>query len=205
MIGKTTIPTTLILTLTLMPILYSDSFAQVSDNELVKEYNEKFSNNTKDLTDELKAEMILSMRNASTHKLQEPVGQTELANKVIFLLQQIENTNDVEEKLELQIQLDALTEEMLKVGLVLSSKYNENPKFWDSELDRTSDSPARTGETKDDIIKKIKYENSSTSKLTYINHGDDWRDNIFHKFDVIMDFLSAHLQHILSLLTGIHR
>ena len=129
MIGKTTILTTLILTLTLISILYQDSFAQVSDEELVKEYDERFSNNTEDLTDELKSEMILSMRNASTHKLQEPVGQVELANKVIFLLQQIENTNDMKEKLELQIQLDALTEEMLEAGLVLSSKYNKIHSF----------------------------------------------------------------------------
>ncbi len=143
----------------------------VDDESLIAQYDRIFSSDN-NLSDQKKIQVITSMQNGVEIQLSTPQDQDKVAYEVLEILEQIDNSKSVDERMKLQEKLDGKTEIMLQVGLVLATEYEKDPDKWDKELDRTANSKQRT--------KIVEERDSKVGPATY---GGDSIDIIFVSTD----------------------
>ena len=87
------------------------------------------------VSDDVKSQITDNLLNSEPIAVPIPAGQESLSARVAELIKQIREETDPQIKTEKQLELDALTVPMLKEGLVVMEKYEQDPAVWRELLD----------------------------------------------------------------------
>ena len=88
-----------------------------------------------DVPDAIKERVVDHMLNAQSIPVSSPDGQEELGQQAADLIIEINSTTDEALKEQKQRELDLMTVDLLKVGIVVAEKYREDPAMWDELME----------------------------------------------------------------------
>lgn len=88
-----------------------------------------------DVPDAIKEHVVDHVLNSQPIPMPLPDGQEELGRQAADLIIEINSTTDEALKEQKQRELDLMTVDLLKVGIVVAEKYHEDPAMWDELME----------------------------------------------------------------------